>query len=129
MKKILFLFVIVTFFSCSKGYGDKVEDKNVVVYYLDKSHQELAQKTLVFWIKEDLNGDKTQYLRILKFDKQTIDLQIIASKNKDSKSLTFDEIKLFFELKAKLDSAVFKPKTCRIVVCDGSFNPLFIPTN
>jgi hypothetical protein len=129
MKKCLYLFVLISLFSCSKGYGDKVEDKNVVVYYLDKSHQELAQKTLDFWIKEDLNGDKTQYLRILKFDKQTIDLQIIASKNKDSKSLTFDEIKLFFELKAKLDSVIFKPKTCRIVVCDGSFNPLFIPTN
>jgi hypothetical protein len=129
MKKILFLFVIVSLFSCSKGYGDKVEDKNVVVYFLDKSHKEMAQKTLDFWIKEGLNGDKTQHLRLLKFDKKTIDLQLIASKNKDPKSMTFEEIKLFLELKAKLDSTVFKPKTCRIVICDASFNPVFTPTN
>jgi len=129
MKKILFLFVIVTLFSCSKGYGDKVEDKNVVVYFLDKSHKEMAQKTLNFWIKEGLNGDKTQHLRLLKFDKKTIDLQLIASKDKDPKSMSFEEIKLFLELKAKLDSTVFNPKTCRIVICDASFNPVFTPTN
>jgi len=129
MKKCLYLFVFISLFSCSKGYGDMVEDKNVVVYYLDKSHKELAQKTLNFWIREGLKGDKIQYLRLLNFDKKTIDLQLIASKNKDPKSLTFEEIRLFFELKAKLDSVVFKPKTCRIVICDGSFNPLFSPTN
>lgn len=120
---------MISLLSCSKGYGDKVEDKNVVVYFLDNSHKELAQKTLNFWIKEGLNGDKTQYIRLLKFDKKTIDLQLIASKNKDPKSMTFEEIKLFLELKTKLDSIVFKPRTCRIVICDGSFNPLFIPTN
>jgi hypothetical protein len=129
MKKILFLFVIVTLFSCSKGYGDKVEDKNVVVYFLDKSHKEMAQKTLNFWINEGLDGDKIQHLRLLKFDKKTIDLQLIASKNKDPKAMTFEEIKLFLELKAKLDSVVFKPQTCRIVICDASFNPIFTPTN
>ncbi len=120
---------MISLLSCSKGYGNKVEDKNVVVYFLDNSHKELAQKTLNFWIKEGLNGDKTQHIRLLKFDKKTIDLQLIASKNKDPKSMTFEEIKLFLELKTKLDSIVFKPRACRIVICDGSFNPLFIPTN
>jgi hypothetical protein len=129
MKLCIFLLVLISLFSCSKGYGEKVEDKKVVVYFLDKSYKEMAQKTLDFWIKEGLNGDKIQHLRILKFDKKTIDLQLIASKKKDPKSMTFEEIKLFLELKTKLDSTVFKPKTCRIVICDGSFNPLFIPTN
>jgi hypothetical protein len=129
MKLCFFLLVLISLFSCSKGYGEKVEDKKVVVYFLDKSYKEMAQKTLDFWIKEGLNGDKIQHLRILKFDKKTIDLQLIASKKKDPKSMTFEEIKLFLELKTKLDSTVFKPKTCRIVICDGSFNPLFIPTN
>ena len=129
MKLCFFLLVLISLFSCSKGYGEKVEDKKVVVYFLDKSYKEMAQKTLDFWIKEGLNGDKIQHLRLLKFDKKTIDLQLIASKNKDPKSMTFEEIKLFLELKAKLDSTVFKPKTCRIVICDGSFNPLFTPTN
>jgi hypothetical protein len=129
MKLCFFLLVLISLFSCSKGYGEKVEDKKVVVYFLDKSYKEMAQKTLDFWIKEGLNGDKIHHLRILKFDKKTIDLQLIASKKKDPKSMTFEEIKLFLELKTKLDSTVFKPKTCRIVICDGSFNPLFIPTN
>ncbi len=129
MKLCFFLLVLISLFSCSKGYGEKVEDKKVVVYFLDKSYKEMAQKTLDFWIKEGLNGDKIQHLRLLKFDKKTIDLQLIASKNKDPKSMTFEEIKLFLELKAKLDSTVFKPKTCRIVICDGSFNTLFTPTN
>ena len=129
MKLCFFLLVLISLFSCSKGYGEKVEDKKVVVYFLDKSYKEMAQKTLDFWIKEGLNGDKIQNLRILKFDKKTIDLQLIASKKKDPKSMTFEEIKLFLELKTKLDSTVFKHKTCRIVICDGSFNPLFIPTN
>jgi hypothetical protein len=129
MKLCFFLLVLISLFSCSKGYGEKVEDKKVVVYFLDKSYKEMAQKTLDFWIKEGLNGDKIQHLRLLKFDKKTIDLQLIASKNKDPKSMTFEEIKLFLELKTKLDSTVFKPKTCRIVICDGSFNTLFTPTN
>jgi hypothetical protein len=129
MKLCFFLLVLISLFSCSKGYGEKVEDKKVVVYFLDKSYKEMAQKTLDFWIKEGLNGDKIQHLRILKFDKKTIDLQLIASKKKDPKSMTFEEIKLFLELKTKLDSTVFKPKTCRIVICDGSFNTLFTPTN
>lgn len=129
MKNSLLLFVLISLFSCSKGYGDKVEAEHVVVYFLDKSHKEIAQKTLDFWVSEELNGEKNQHLRILKFDNKTIDLQIIASKNKDPKTMSFEEIKLFLDLKAQLDSAVFNPKTCRIVICDGSFNPLFIPTN
>lgn len=129
MKKSLMLFVLISLFSCSKGYGEKIEAKNVVVFFLDKSHEAMAQKTLDFWLNEQLNGERIQYLRILKFDESTFDLQLISSRDKDPKEMTFEEIKLFLELKTKLDSAVFKPSMCRIVICDGSFNPLFIPTN
>jgi len=129
MIKIIFLFLIVILFSCSNGYGDKVSDKNVIVYFLEKNHKETAQKLLDFWIKEGFNSDKIQSLRILKFNKETVDLQLIASESSDPKSMSFEELKLFIELKTQLDSAVFKPQTCRIVICDGSFNPLFTPTN
>ena len=38
----------------------------------------------------------------------------------------YNEIKLLFDLQNEIDSVIFNDKkSCQIVICDGSFNPLY----
>jgi len=129
MKKLLFFVLLALLSSCSKGYGEKIENENVIVFYLDKAHKKEAQKLLDFWVEEQFNSDKKQYLRLLGDAKNNYSVQLIASPNFDPKTISFEEIKLFTELKYRLDTEVFKPQTCKIVICDGTFRPIYTPVN
>jgi hypothetical protein len=127
MNRFFFGIVIVSVFtSCSGGYGNKLEGKNLNVYFVDRSDEALAQDLGKFWKENDLVGQAEQNIRLVN-RKGVYDVQLIATDPGKGQDLVFIEMKRLIQLRQQLDSTVFKnEKGCRIVVCDGSFKPNYV---
>ena len=121
----IFLVFFVT--ACSGGYGNKLEGKNLNVYFVDRTDEALAQALGKFWKENKLVGQAEQNIRLVN-RKGVYDVQMIeAEQDELGQDLVFIEMKLLIQLRQKLDSTVFKDeKGCRIVVCDGSFKPKYV---
>ncbi len=115
----------MTLFSCSKGFGNKLEGDGYDVYFEFKEDEALANSLGKFWAKKDLVGKNKQSIRLTKDDEYYF-IQLVASNKSQVTQMPYNELKLLFDLQNEIDSVIFKDKkSCQIVICDGSFNPLY----
>ena len=128
MKKTFFLFFLLLIVSCSKGFGDKIENGNTTIFYTNKNEKVVAEKLAKYWIKNQIDGKEKQFIRILKF-KEVYHLQLILREEFKSSALSFEEIKLFMELQSDLNKHVFTLLPCRIKLCDGNFKEIYTPVS
>lgn len=128
MKNSFFLLIILLFSSCSKGYGDKIERGNTIVFYPTKNEKVLAEKLAAYWINKQIDGKEKQFIRILKY-KECYHLQLISKEEFKPSALSFEEIKLFMELQSELNKYVFTLLPCRITLCDGNYKELYTPVS
>ena len=120
----IFLFFFIT--ACSGGYGNKLEGKNLNIYFVDREDEALAQRLGKFWEKNNLVGQSEQNIRIVN-RKGLYDVQLISTDPGGGEDMVFIEMKLLIQLRQQLDTTVFKDeKGCRIVICDGSFKPKLV---
>lgn len=128
MKKTFFLFFLLLIVSCSKGFGDKIENGNTTIFYTNKNEKVVAEKLAKYWIKNQIDGKEKQFIRILKF-KEVYHLQLILREEFKLSALSFEEIKLFTELQSDLNKHVFTLLPCRIKLCDGNFKEIYTPVS
>ena len=128
MKKTFFLFFLLLIVSCSKGFGDKIENGNTTIFYTNKNEKVVAEKLAKYWIKNQIDGKEKQFIRILKF-KEVYHLQLILREEFKLSALSFEEIKLFTELQSELNKHVFTSLPCRIKLCDGNFKEIYTPVS
>jgi hypothetical protein len=120
----IFLVFLIT--ACSGGYGNKLEGKNLNIYFVDREDEALAQRLGKFWEKNNLVGQSEQNIRLVN-RKGIYDVQLISADPDDGEDMVFIEMKLLIQLRQQLDTTVFKDKKgCRIVICDGSFKPKLV---
>ena len=126
MNKFFFLLVLsLTLFSCSKGFGNKLEGEGYDVYFEFKEDEALANSLGKFWAQKDLVGKSKQSIRLTK-DDEFYFIQLVASNKSQVTQMPYNELKLLFDLQNEIDSVIFKDKkSCQIVICDGSFNPIY----
>lgn len=111
--------------ACSKGYGNKLTDDSIDVYFDSKEDEILANNLGKFWKKKGLTGEKKQSIRLIN-DDEYFQVQIIANDPKSVDKISFNELKLLLDLQTELDTTVFKGKnSCQIVICDNTFKPIF----
>ncbi|MEN9401032.1 MAG: hypothetical protein RL632_2135 [Bacteroidota bacterium] len=127
MNRFFFGLCLVSVLSaCSGGYGNKLEGKNLNVYFVDRNDEALAQDLGKFWKENNLVGQSEQNIRLVN-RKGKYDVQLIASEQDKSQDLVFIEMKLLIQLRQQLDTTVFKNKKgCRLVVCDDRFKPQYV---
>ena len=127
MNRLFFgIFLVFFITACSGGYGNKLEGKNLNIYFVDREDEGLAQQLGKFWKKNNLVGQSEQNIRLVN-RKGIYDVQLISADPGEGKDMAFIEMKLLIQLRQQLDSTVFKDeKGCRIVVCDGSFKPKYV---
>ena len=118
------LLLVLLFFSCAKGYGTTYVSENLTIYYTTPSDLQQVKALALFWKKNELMGTKNQSLRLFKLDNGSYQVQLIASKNEDSKTLKFDEIKMLQELENQLNKEVFQKNKIDLVICDSRFKVL-----
>ena len=128
MKRTFFLFFLLLIVSCSKGFGDKIENGNTTIFYTNKNEKVVAEKLAKYWIKNQIDGKKKQFIRILKF-KEVYHLQLILREEFKLSALSFEEIKLFTELQSELNKYVFTSLPCKIILCDGNYKELYTPVS
>ena len=128
MKKTFFLFFLLLIVSCSKGFGDKIENGNTTIFYTNKNEKIVAEKLAKYWTKNQIDGKEKQFIRILKY-KEAYHLQLILRKEFKSSALSFEEIKLFTELQSELNKLVFTSLPCKIIICDGNFKEIYTPVS
>ena len=116
--------LIFLFFSCAKGYGTTYVSENLTIYYTIPSDLNQVKALAVFWKKNELMGKKNQSLRLFKLENGSYQVQLIAAKNEDSKTLKFDEIKMLQELENQLNKEVFQKNKIDLVICDSRFKVL-----
>lgn len=126
LKALPILALILALTACSKGYGNKLEGENLNVYFEFKEDEQLANSLGKFWKENDFIGARKQNIRLTKNDESYL-LQLIATDHSIStEGLSFSDHKLLFDLQNRLDSTIFKNTLgCEIVICDGSFEPLY----
>ena len=128
MKKTFLLFFLLLIVSCSKGFGDKIESGNTTIFYTTKNEKIVAEKLAKYWIKNQIDGNEKQFIRILRY-KEAYHLQLILREEFKSSALSFEEIKLFTELQSDLNKHVFTLLPCRIKLCDGNFKEIYTPVS
>jgi hypothetical protein len=116
--------LIFLFFSCAKGYGTTYVSENLTIYYTIPSDLNQVKALAVFWKENELMGKKNQSLRLFKLENGSYQVQLIATKNEDSKTLKFDEIKMLQELENQLNKEVFQKNKIDLVICDSRFKVL-----
>lgn len=128
MKRTFFLFFLLLIVSCSKGFGDKIENGNTTIFYTNKNEKIVAEKLAKYWTKNHINGKEKQFIRILKY-KEAYHLQLISKEEFKSSTLSFEEIKLFTELQSDLNKLIFTTLPCKIIICDGNFKEIYTPVS
>lgn len=108
--------------SCNSGFGNKMTNGELEIYYSDKKLAPLADSLGVFWKKNGFIGSRKQSLKIVE-QKDEFQLYMIQTKGIDSE-LTLDDQLLLEELKYQLDSAVFTTKQVQLVSCNEKFEPI-----
>lgn len=128
MKSTFSLFFLLLIVSCSKGFGDKIENGNTTIFYTNKNEKVVAEKLAKYWIKNQIDGKEKQFIRILKY-KEAYHLQLILREEFKLSALSFEEIKLFTELQSELNKLVFTLLPCKIILCDGNFKEIYTPVS
>ena len=128
MKSTFSLFFLLLIVSCSKGFGDKIENGNTTIFYTNKNEKVVAEKLAKYWIKNQIDGKEKQFIRILKY-KEAYHLQLILREEFKLSALSFEEIKLFTELQSNLNKLVFTFLPCKIKLCDGNFKEIYTPVS
>ena len=108
MNRFFFgIFLVFFITACSGGYGNKLEGKNLNIYFVDREDEVLAQRLGKFWEKNNLVGQSEQNIRLVNH-KGIYDVQLIATDQGEGQDLVFIEMKLLIQLRQQLDSTVFK---------------------
>lgn len=121
LKYLGFLFLILLQ-GCNSGFGNKMTNGEIDIYYSDKKLADIADSLGMFWKKNGLVGTRKQSLKISEGEK-FYQLYLIQTKGIDN-SLTLDDQLLLEELKYQLDSAVFKTKPVQLISCNEKFEPI-----
>ena len=110
--------------SCTKGFGNKLTDPDVDIYFEFKEDEQIATELGRYWKSNGFTGNQHQSIRLTK-DDEYFYVQLITKDKSGVTQIPFNELKLLMSLQQNLDSAILKgEKGCQIVICDDRFNPL-----
>ncbi|PKR79982.1 hypothetical protein CW751_12210 [Brumimicrobium salinarum] len=102
--------------------GDRIDTKNLSVYFLDEVPKEKALEFARFWKSNGFIGTKKQTIQLEKKERQII-VKLIENEEFHSDHLTITEEALLQDLERELSKEVFHVKT-KILITDNTFRPI-----
>ncbi len=121
LKTLFFVVSIFIFTSCVDDYGKHVQADNVTIYYKEPVTKKQASTLLNFWLENQFNGAKPQYMQLRKKDR-TIILNLIPSDTNLMWDIPFDVQLVMRDLQSRIDSVVFPDSCFEIRISDNQFN-------
>lgn len=108
--------------SCGISMGDRIDNGNLSVYFLEGVPKEKAISFARYWRDNGFLGDRKQVIQ-LENDRKVIVVKIIEREMYHEDLLTITEEALLQQLERDLKQEVFKQDT-EILITDDTFRPI-----
>lgn len=110
-------------FSCGMPMGNRIDAKNLKVYYLEGVTKTEAVEFTKYWRDNGYIGEKEQTIQLDRDNNGIILIKLIENETYQDESITINELSLLHELQRNLEKFVFKEEVS-ILITDNRFMPL-----
>lgn len=109
--------------ACGMPMGDRVDAKNLQVYYWDGVAKKDAIAFSKYWKDNSFVGEDKQVIQLTKEGEGYV-LKLIEKPAYHNERLTIDELSKLQELGRTLSREVFRGEQVEIVITDNTFRPI-----
>jgi hypothetical protein len=103
--------------------GNRVDSKNMKVYYQDSVEKEKAVAFAKYWRDNGFVGQKEQVIQLDRDEQGVLMIKLIEEEIYHESALSIIEISLIQQLERDLKSEVFEEEVV-IVITDNTFRPI-----
>ncbi len=119
---IVILLVALLFQACGISMGDRIDNGNLSVYFLEGVDKEKAINFAKYWRNNDFVGEKKQVIQ-LEDEEGTIIVKLIEREMYHEDLLTIKEEAMLQELERELKKEIFHQEV-EIMITDNTFRPI-----
>lgn len=123
MRIFIFLVLSIVFFSCGMPMGNRVDSKNLKVYYQDGVNKEKAIAFATYWRDNGFVGEKEQVIQLDRDENGLLLVKLIEEEIYHENSLSIIETSLIQQLERDLKAEIFEEEIL-IVITDNTFRPI-----
>ncbi|MDX1445105.1 hypothetical protein [Lishizhenia sp.] len=116
--------IFLTLSGCGASLGDRIDSKNLHVYYMDGVSAQEAVNFATYWRDNGFVGEKKQTIQLIKNEYGELLVKLIEDKKYELQGLSLDEQAMLSKLSRTLEKEVFSDTKVRVVPCDNTFRPL-----
>ncbi len=115
--------LLICLVGCGKPMGNRVDSKNLKVYYLEDVSKETAIAFATYWRDNGFVGAKEQVVQLGRSEAGVLEVRLIEEEIYHPQGLEVQEIALLQQLARELKEAVFEEEV-NIVITDNTLRPI-----
>ena len=123
MRIIIFFLLLSILFSCGMPMGNRIDSKNLRVYYQDGVAQKKAIAFATYWRDNGFVGDNEQVIQLDREENGVLVVKLIEEEIYHDKGLSIIELSLIQQLERDLKADVFDEEVT-IIITDNTFRPI-----
>lgn len=123
MRNLIIIFLVTFIFqACGISMGDRIDNGNLSVYFLEGVNREKAISFARYWKNKGFIGDKKQVIQ-LERENNAITVKLIERELYHNDAFTIQEEALLQDLERNLKKDVFLEEV-NILITDNTFRPI-----
>ena len=119
---LLVAFFMVFLFSCGESLGNRIDSRNLSVYYLNNVDKATAIEFAKYWRDNNYVGNETQFIQLDKKD-NIYYIRLIEKEEYHQKPLSIEDQAKINELERTLAKSIFNKRVV-IEITDNTFRPI-----
>ena len=123
MRIIIFFLLLSILFSCGMPMGNRIDSKNLRVYYQEGVAQKKAIAFATYWRDNGFVGDNEQVIQLDREENGVLVVKLIEEEIYHDKGLSIIELSLIQQLERDLKADVFDEEVT-IIITDNTFRPI-----
>ncbi|RYM34721.1 hypothetical protein ERX46_04930 [Brumimicrobium glaciale] len=123
MRNWIVIFLVALLFQgCGISMGDRIDNGNLSVYFLEGINKEKAIEFSKYWRNNGFLGEEKQIIQ-LEREEKTVVIKLIEREMYHSDSFTINEEAMLQELERALKKEIFH-EDVEIMITDNTFRPI-----
>lgn len=123
MRVLIFLGLFFLLANCGMPMGNRVDSKNLKVYYQDVVEKDKAIAFATYWRDNGFVGEKEQVIQLDRDEDGLLLVKLIEEEIYHDKKLSIIETSLIQQLERDLKAQIFDEEVL-VVVTDNTFRPI-----
>ncbi|WP_146194087.1 hypothetical protein [Brumimicrobium oceani] len=119
---VVILLLAVLFHSCGISMGDRIDNGNLSVYFLEGINKEKAINFAKYWKNNGFVGERQQVIQLEKENKRVV-VKLIERELYHNDPITINEEAMLQELERTLKTEIFH-QDVEIMITDNTFRPI-----